>query len=216
MNKTWIYNLDDYQSIFGLTAQELQKRILDFPSGISSVNAELYAKGFYMVSADPAYQLTPEEMRIHAYEMLQTSIQQLEPDNNHFSLISKWRMSTEIFLSDYALGKKEGRYKVLNHPPFQPLENSFELLLCTDYLFTANSSSLPIQQMMEELCNLAMEVRIFPLPNLQSAVASELGPVMLALQNRNFGVEVRGVAYPERKEANAILRVWAKECTISN
>jgi hypothetical protein len=213
----WIYNLDDYQGIFGLNAQELQKRIIDFPGRISSVNAELYAKGYYMVSADPSYQLSPEEMRAHAYQILQTGIQNLDPNQDHSSLIAKWRVSVETFLSDYTLGKKEGRYKVLNHPPFHQLEHSFELLLCTDYLFnSAQSLTLSVQNIMDELCKLANEIRIFPLPNLQSVVAAELGPIMLSLQNRNFGVEVRGVEYPERKDANAVLRVWAKECTVNS
>ncbi len=222
--KNWIYNLSDYQQIFALTDQDLQKKTLDFASGISSVNAELYAQGQTIVSVDPNYRLSPKDMQVQARQILQDNITYLRQHLDSLpaphaafadTLIVQWRHSTEQFIADYELGKKQGRYLTIDYSPFTKLDQTFELLLCTDFLFNSTQSlKSSSQDIMNELCKLAVEVRIFPLPEVKTTVAAELGPIMLALQNRNFGVEIRAVNYPMRKDANAILRVWAKECEV--
>jgi len=202
--KSWIYNLADYRQIFALTDQDLQKKVLDFPGGISSVNAELYALGQQLVSADPAYSLPAKEMQNYARQVLRERLAAFgnQPGS---ALKAQWQHSTEQFLADYELGKKQQRYRAMALPPFAAVpDEPFELLLCADLLFT--------QELINELCKLATEVRIFPLPNNQTAVVQELGPMMLALQQRNFGVEIRVVNHPQRNHDNAMLRVWAKEC----
>ena len=40
--KNWVYNFTDYRQIFALTEQDLQKTVVDFPGGISSVNTLIY------------------------------------------------------------------------------------------------------------------------------------------------------------------------------
>lgn len=196
--KGWVYNLTDYRQIFGLTDQELQKSVVDYHAGISSVNAELYAAGKTMVSVDPAYHLSSKEMAGYAEEILKNTLLQggdlLTPE-----IVSRWRQSVEEFLVDYPIGKKQGRYR-------PTVTGTFELLLCTH---------LPRQNLMNELCLWAAEVRIFPLPTDKAGVAAELGPILLALQQRNFGVEIRAVNHLKRPDVNAMLRVWAKQCEIN-
>lgn len=223
--KDWIYNLDDYRQIFNLTDQEIQKGTLDYPGGVSSVNAELYALGQTIISAGPSYRLSPKEMQGHAKQILQNKITNLRQNVELLStpneqtinnVIQRWQLSTEQFLADYELGKKQGRYIVLDPPPFTTIEQTFELLLCTDFLFNkALSPTHSSQQLMDELCKLATEIRVFPLPDAKKIIAAELGPIMLDFQQRNYGIEVRAVNYPLRSDANAFLRIWAKECEVN-
>ena len=214
--RQWVYSLADYRQIFDLTDQDLQKTLLDFPSGISSVNAELYALGHSLVSADPIYNLSMQAMQAAVKQILQELIGNLAQNEDKEAIIQQWRHSSELFLSDYELGKKQGRYRVQSLPPFDKVEQTFELLLCPDFLFDSLISlEFSSQDIMNELCKLAAEVRIYPLPEAKTAVAAELGPIMLAFQQRNFGVEIRAVNYSIRNHNNAMLRIWAKECEVS-
>ena len=212
--KSWIYNLNDYRQIFALNEPDLQRKILDYPAGISSVNAELYALGRLIISGDPAYSLSPREMRDYASKVLRENIAAIDKSLQS-SLVAQWEQSLALFLADYETGKKQGRYRAMDLPPFSNVEETFELLLCTDFLFNPPASSGTAQEMMDELCKLAAEVRVFPLPQDKNAVAAELGPMMLALQQRNFGVEIRAVNYPPCNQASAMLRIWAKECEVN-
>lgn len=215
--RNWVYNLADYRQIFVLSEQDLQKTILDFPSGISSVNAELYALGHSIVSADPAYHLSAKEMQTRARQFLQEKLAQSRKQELADTVMTAWRQSCELFLADYELGKQQGRYRALSAPPTPPAEQTFEILLCTDFLFNSTAlSTYSPQDLINELCKLAVEIQVFPIPDAKTAVAAELGPIMLAFQQRNFGVEIRAVNFPERGNGSATLRIWAKECEVNN
>lgn len=217
IDRRWVYSLADYRRVFDLTEQDLQKKLLDFPSGISSVNAELHALGYSIISADPIYNLSIQAMQTEVKQILEQLIAQIGEHEHAETIILQWRQSTELFLADYELGKKQGRYRTHSLPPFEKVEQTFELLLCPDFLFDSLISlEFSSQDIMNELCKLAAEVRIFPLPEAKTAVAAELGPIMLAFQQRNFGVEIRAVNYPIRNHNNAMLRIWAKECEVSS
>ena len=215
--RRWVYNLADYRRVFDLTDQDLQKKLLDFPSGISSVNAELYALGQTLISADPIYNLSIQAMQTQVKQILEELTANLADHEQAETIILQWRQSTELFLADYELGKKQGRYRTHSLPPFDKVEQTFELLLCPDFLFDSLISlEFSSQDIMSELCKLATEVRIYPLPEAKTAVAAELGPIMLAFQQRNFGVEIRAINYPVRNHSNAMLRIWAKECEVNS
>lgn len=203
---SWIYSLDDYRQIFALNEQELHKRILDYPGGINSVNAQCHALGYPLISGDPLYQLTPQAIAGHADEVLQSLIK-----NNPLAekeVRQQWRQNLEQFLADYELGKRQGRYIDISQPQLPAGEEFFDILLCTDLIFNA--------EIMAQLCKMAAEIRVFPLPNEKSEIESQLGPTMLAFQQRNFGVEIRAVNYPQRQGATAMLRIWAKECEVNS
>ena len=215
--RRWVYSLADYQQVFDLKDQDLEKKILDFPSGISSVNAELYAQGHTIVSADPLYNLSIQAMKVQVKQILEELIADLEKHELAEKIIFQWRHSAELFLADFELGKKQGRYRALALPPFDQVEQTFDLLLCPDFLLDSLVSlEYSSQDIMNELCKLAIEVRIYPLSEAKNKVAAELGPIMLAFQQRNFGVEIRAVNYPIRNHSNAMLRIWAKTCEVGS
>ena len=98
-----------------------------------------------------------------------------------------------------------------------PFENfSFDLAISTNYLF----SSISPQgtdfhlQCIRELTRVAKEVRIFSLMDRDGQPSPLIGPVLLGLQQANYGVEIRTVDYQLQQGDQAMLRVWALECVV--
>jgi hypothetical protein len=224
----WIYSFADYRQMFDLQDSDLTKRILDYPGGISSFNADLYAKGqqSHVISADVLYHLSPEEIRRKADDIFhQTKLYlQSHPDRLRTSdeqslanLLKVWEKNKDSFLNDYAEGKRTGRYiySASSHLPFN--NQQFELALCSDLMFNSQAQEeFGPMKIVDELCRVANEVRVFPLLNEKGDITESLGVVMATLHQRNFGVEIREVSYHELKGGNAMLRVWAKECIVEN
>ena len=221
----WVYSLLDYRQMFDLSDQDLSKTILDFPGGISSFNAEMTALGHKVVSGDQFYDLNEEDMTKHAHVLFEENeahfmahkdALQNNDDETINAILGEWRQSKDHFLQDYLIGKEKGRYQVMELPTLPPMEHHFDLALCSDFLFhTQTPDHFSRIQLVSELCRVAHEVRIYPLMDESGNMMVEtLGPVMLDLHKQNFGVEVREVPYMKLKGANAMLRVWAKECAV--
>lgn len=220
----WVYNMADYRQMFDLVDEELQKEILDYPGGISSFNAQMHELGHHVVSGDEAYQFNPEEIKNYAENVFQADEAHLRKHLESLKLrdekaidaiLQLWHDAKDKFLQDYEKGKQEGRYQSIGLPKFPYEFHHFKLALCSDMLFhTQLSEHISPQVLMNELCRVAEEVRVFPLLNEKGEIADDLGPVMLELQQQNFGIEVREVPYEQHKGGDAMLRVWAKECVI--
>ncbi|EKD76876.1 MAG: putative cytosolic protein [uncultured bacterium] len=215
----WVCNLTDYVAMYDLSKSDLQKSIVDFPAGISSVNVEANAEGAHIISVDPFYNLTPEKMFIHAEAILQENIAYLNKTKGRLKeetmldhVIHLWKNSERNFLADYEKGKSEKRYQYAALPKLPFSFHQFELALCTDFLFHHALSSDDIVRVFQALSHVALEVRFYPLLNHSGKMTDELGPFLLWLQKNNFGTEVRQVPYEIQKGGNAMLRVWSQEC----
>ncbi|MCH9769599.1 MAG: hypothetical protein K0U12_01855 [Gammaproteobacteria bacterium] len=220
----WVYNFHDYCQMFDLNDQDLNKLILDYPGGVSSFNAYMHRHGHKVVSGDEAYDHDRQAMQEHADELLAVSEKHLQNYADRLRVSDKvalaaiadaWEVSKTEFLEDYASGVKEQRYRPMScvDLPFKDFE--FELALCSDLLFHSRAcSNATPDQIVLELSRIAHEVRVFPLLNEKGETPESLGPVLLALQERNFGVEIREVPYEQHKGSNAMLRVWAKACVV--
>lgn len=93
---------------------------------------------------------------------------------------------------------------------------AFDLALCPDYLFTDEENQnvdFHLKQI-HELARVAKEVRIFPLSDSQGFPSPLLGPVLLGLQQENYGIEVRDVTTFLHPKGSAMLRVWAQQCHV--
>lgn len=93
---------------------------------------------------------------------------------------------------------------------------SFDLALCPDYLFADEeyqNIEFHLQQIIE-LCRVAKEVRIFPLGEVDGVPSPLLGPVLLGLQQDNYGIEIKDVTTPLHPDGSAMLRVWAQQCHV--
>lgn len=219
---SWIYSLADYRLMFDLSEKELTKRILDFPGGISSFNAEMHALDHQVISADRIYNLQQAEMLdlgeqlfVQSEEQLRSNIDALENPKSLEDVIVNWDSSKTTFLMDYTLGREQGRYQEACLPKLPFKDDQFQLALCSDFLFHLQArEGFDAKLLIAELCRVSTEARIFPLMNEAGQIAEKLGPIMLLLQQNNFGIEVRQVKYPYRKGSNAMLRIWQRECIV--
>ncbi len=220
----WVYNLADYHRIFDLSDVDLSKSILDYPGGISSFNVEMQALGHQVVSADASYDLTLSAMQQQAQAIISHNEEYLRTHQDYLKdsseaamgqIIQVWRDNMQAFLADYKMGRSQGRYKKMTLPKLSAADHEFQLALCSDMLFHSQLHRISsIESLVSELCRAAHEVRIFPLLNEKGEMTEVLGPLMLTLQQQNYGVEVREVPYEKKKGGNAMLRIWATKCVV--
>jgi ubiquinone/menaquinone biosynthesis C-methylase UbiE len=116
----------------------------------------------------------------------------------------------ETFLDDYELGKRNGRYIDAGLPALPFADNSFDLALCSHFLFLY-SDQLSKQfhlQSIHEMCRIAREVRIFPLLALDNRPSPHL-PESLAQLNPLFESSIEKVPYEFQRGGNRMLRIRA-------
>lgn len=209
----WIYSLADYRKMFALTDADLSRTILDYPGGISSFNAEVYAQGYSIQSADPCYHIAADDM-VHFVDDVIAHNQTQLAAADQTQVVQAWQQSKAQFLADYALGQQQGRYQVMDLPLLPVADQRYQLMLCPNLMFTKRLELLNSEQIIIELCRVAEEVRIFPVVNDEGELSESLGPLLLTLQQRNYGVEIREVGYQQYHNGNVMLRLWARECVV--
>lgn len=131
-----------------------------------------------------------------------------------------YKLPVDEYRSMFDLSSDDLKMRLLDYSPTNgehslPLEDfSFDFALSANYLFAglAGQTVDTTVQIIRELARVAKDVRIFPLVDRLGLPSSMLGPVLLKLQEENYGVEIRDVAYQLQPLGHAMLRVWAKQC----
>lgn len=214
----WGRNFDEYVGMFSLNENDLSCRILDCAGGPSSFNCELAKRGVNAVSCDPLYEFSRDEIERRIEETYEEIIRQLDENRDDYvwrdfagpEEVGKTRMAAmRIFLDDLDRGKRENRY--LPHAlPELPFKNaSFDLALCSHFLFTY-SGRLDLKfhyDSIKEMCRVAKEVRIFPVLDIKGTVSEHLTPVSKMLEDNGFLVELLKVDYEFQKGANKVLLI---------
>lgn len=216
----WGRSLDEYIRMFDLTADELKLKILDCAGGPASFNAEMMRKGYKVISCDPIYQFSADEIAQRIQETYQTVIDGAKATQEYYvwqdiqspEHLGQIRMAAmQQFLEDLPLGIQQERY-ITAELPILPFDTEqFDLAICSHFLFTY--SDLLSQDFhlasIQELCRVAGEVRIFPLLNQYSREISPLLPsVIKELAAQGYNVETKHVPYEFQKGGNKMLRVW--------
>ena len=170
----WGRSFTEYVGMFSLTAADLEKRILGCGDGPASFNATMHAKGRRVVSVDPLYQFSGEQIRGRVREAYNTILDQLIANQVAYvwttiaSPQDLGRVRLEAmaeFLRDFLRGKGEGRYLPHELPELPFTDGEFDLALSSHLLFTY-SKQLSVDfhcRAVLEMCRVAREVRIFPL-----------------------------------------------------
>ena len=214
----WGRSFDEYRDMFMLTDADLQKRILGCGDGPASFNAILTKAGGNVVSADPVYRFTADQIRSRVREVYPEIMSEVSknPDDYVWESIrdiehlGKVRMEAmELFFDDYEQGKQTGRYINASLPELPFENNAFDLALCSHYLFLY-SGHVSLQEhilSMKELCRVANEVRVYPLVTLEGKPSGHLDPVVAELQNVGVDVSFHKVRYCFQKGAEEMLVV---------
>ncbi|MFI4918140.1 MAG: hypothetical protein ACHP65_01130 [Legionellales bacterium] len=221
----WGHGVDDYREMFDLTHDEMNSRILEYGCGASAVNRQQTQANHAVVSCDPLFVLDKDTLSSKVTMIFAAMAEEVKTEAAQFdfsrsgsfdNLLVARRQGIDQFFTDYDQGKAQGRYLGVTdyHLPFDDF--SFDFALSAHYLFAdLDDQTVDFHlAVIRELARVAKEVRIFPLIDREGKTSEFLGSVLLGLQQENYGVEVREVAFHLHKSGNAMLRVWAQQCNI--
>jgi hypothetical protein len=214
----WGRSLAEYRSMFNLSGTDLNAKILGCGDGPASFNAEMTELGHSVVSIDPIYQFSAEQIEQRVRATYEPVISQVKENPDRYiwqnfrdaDELGKARLvAMEKFLSDYESGKMAGRYLDQSLPTLEFADDQFDLCLCSHLLFLYSEQlSLDFHLVgIHELLRIAPEVRIFPLLKLDCEPSPYLEVVMKELANKGYNAQVQSVAYEFQKGGNQMLNI---------
>ena len=214
----WGRSYDEYVSMFSLTKDDLNHNILGCADGPSSFNCGLTKRGGHIISADPLYRYTQEQIAQRIKDTRNEVLDQTRKNEHEFMWstirsveeLGRIRMSAmEEFLGDYEEGQKEGRYIPESLPSLPFADKQFQLALCSHFLFLY-SGHLDLDfhlDSIHEMCRVACEVRIFPLLQLGTQPSPHVGPVIKDMEGFGYRTEIVEVEYEFQRGGNKMLKI---------
>jgi hypothetical protein len=130
--------------MFSLSERDLEGHILGCGDGPASFNAELSQNGGRIMSFDPIYQFSADEIRGRIQRVYPGMIAELARNAEQYYWTSfkdpghlgSVRMSAmNRFLDDFEKGLDEGRYIEASLPELPFFDDEFDLALCSHLLF---------------------------------------------------------------------------------
>ena len=214
----WGRSFEEYRRMFALSENDLSERILGCADGPASFNAGLTKGGGKIVSIDPLYRFSREEIRRRIDQVFDTVLSETRKNVHEFvwgtipsveALGRTRRKAMDDFLDDYPGGVNEGRYIDAALPELPFLEKEFDLALCSHYLFLYSPHlSLDFHVgSIRELCRVAREVRIFPLLELGAVPSRHLDEIYKKLQEQEYTVSIIPVEYEFQRGGNRMMKV---------
>jgi hypothetical protein len=215
----WGRSFDEYRRMFALSDHDLDRRILDCAGGPAAFNAAMNRRGTPIVSCDPVYQFSAAEIARRIDETYPVIVRGVAEDRDRYvwgdihspEHLGEVRLAAmQQFLADFEQGLRERRYIAAELPnlPFNP--GQFDLALCSHFLF---SYSVPLswdfhRAAIAQLCEIAREVRLFPLLDNHSGQTSiHLDPAIAYLQDGGYHVEICPVNYQFQQGGDRMLRI---------
>lgn len=172
-------SFDEYIKMFSLTPDDLNLKILDCGGGPSSFNAEMTKREKKVISIDPIYNLSADDIEIRINETYDDVINQTRVNADKFI----WQNISSVeelgricmaamkqFLDDYEQGKICGRYIYTELPSLPFTDKEFDIALSSHFLFLYSSNlSLDFhRKAINEMVRVAREILIFPLINVNA------------------------------------------------
>ncbi|GMK39632.1 hypothetical protein PCCS19_26860 [Paenibacillus sp. CCS19] len=172
---------EEYKRMFDLPDQLEGKRILDIAGGASSFTAECNSKGIPAMAVDPRYAYAPEIVLADARAEIETSTEKLRSlahrfDWSYYGNIDQHRAgrleSFHRFAADFSASDASERYAAGALPELPYANQSFDLVLCSHFLFLYADqfdSSFHERAVLDmiRVCRPGGQVRIYPLLSLR-------------------------------------------------
>jgi len=216
----WGRSYDEYCRMFALTATDLGGRLLGCGDGPASFNAAATRGGTSIVSCDPIYEFDSEQIRRRIDETVEEILEQTRRNYTEFvwteiASVEELRRvrldAMQQFLADYEVGKSEGRYIEASLPALPFADQSFDLALCSHFLFLySDQLGEPFHDTaVLELARVAREVRIFPLLALGGAQSPFVPTLTASLRKSGYAVTLERVPYEFQRGGNEMMRIIA-------
>jgi len=206
--------------MFALSDADLNGIILGCGDGPASFNAEAAARGHSVVSCDPIYRFTPDQIRQRIRETTAVVLEQTRRNQHEFVWTSirsveqlrELRLtSMRTFLEHFETHGRRGRYVAaeLPHLPFSAA--TFGLALCSHFLFLYSEQLTEDFHVaaISEMARVGAEARIFPLLALGGARSNHVAAVSVRLQQAGFTVLIERVDYEFQRGGNEMMSVRA-------
>lgn len=214
----WGRSFSEYQEIFSLSKDDLEKSILGCGDGPASFNAQLSRRGGNVVSVDPTYEFTVDQLKSRIDQAFDEIMPQVIDNKDRFVWerirsvedLGHVRMSAmNEFIEDFQAGKASGRYLAESLPDLSFKDKQFDLALCAHYLFLYSEHVSLAQHIasIKELCRVAKEVRIYPLVSLNGKESPHLNQTIAALNELGLACTLVDVEYRFQKGATQMLVV---------
>jgi len=217
----WGRSYDEYVAMFALSERDLGGRILGCGDGPAAFNSVLTKRGGRVISADPAYQFSADEIRERIAATYPVVMEETRRNRHEFvwrnfasiAELGRVRMAAmEEFLADYPAGRRGGRYLAAGLPILPFGDREFALALCSHFLFLYSehlSEEFHLRSI-AELCRVAREARIFPLLELGAVKSRHLDPVLARLAAEGFEARIETVPYEFQRGGDRMLSVSRK------
>ncbi len=214
----WGRGYDEYLRYFSLGESELSGRILDCAGGPSDFTAEMNRRGHHVVAADPLYAFSQAEIARRIDETRPVVMEQAERNVAYFvwdeigsvEALGKIRSETmNRFLADLPAGLAAGRYLPEALPNLSLPDDSYDLALCSHYLFLySEQADLETHwSAVREMLRIAKEARFFPVISLRGQRSPHLDPIIERCREQGWKTTVEKVAYEFQRGGNEMLRV---------
>ncbi len=218
----WGRSFDEYRSMFALTAEDLTTKIVGCGDGPASFNAEAARRGSAVVSCDPVYRYDVDQLRARIASTYDEILEQTRRNADEFvwssirsvDELGRVRMAAmNDFLDDYTAGKSQGRYLDAELPNLPFPDASFDLALCSHFLFlyTTQLGEAFHGAAIREMCRVANEVRIFPLLALGGTRSPFVDRMADEFGNQGFRVSIEAVPYEFQRGGNQMMRIRRHE-----
>jgi hypothetical protein len=214
----WGRSFDEYRRMFALTDEDLQMRIIDCGGGPAGFASEATRRGTHVVACDPLYQWDTRQIRERIAATSVNILEQTRQNQDEFvwnsitsvEELGEIRMTAmEAFLDDYDAGRLQGRYVNAGLPALPFADRSFELALCSHFLFlyTTQLSDTFHRAAIAEMCRVATEVRVFPLLALGGGTSPLVEQVSAERRRAGFDVSIEEVPYEFQRGGNEMMRI---------
>ncbi|HXA78786.1 MAG TPA: hypothetical protein VNV41_16750 [Candidatus Acidoferrales bacterium] len=214
----WGRSYDEYLRMFDLGKDDLRRKILGCADGPASFAAGMSKRGRTVVSCDPLYECDAGQIRRRIDATYEDVLAQTRHNQNKFvweritSLDELGRVRLEAmseFLDDYDQGRVAGRYVAGSLPDLPFAESSFELALCSHFLFFySDLFTMEFhRRAVDELCRVAREVRIFPLVDYDAEPSPWVAPTVDHLKKVGRSVSIESVPYEFQRGGNEMMRI---------
>lgn len=204
--------------MFMFSDADLHLRILGCADGPASFNTEATRRGSTVVSSDPLYRLKAVQIRDRIAATCDQVLDQTRRNAEQFvwdavasvEALGQIRMAAmQDFLEDYDRGKAVGRYVDAELPTLPFANASFDLALCSHFLFlyTAQLDEAFHRSAIREMCRVASEVRIFPLLTLGGQRSPYVECSTEEARHAGFDVSIEDVPYEFQRGGNQMMRI---------
>lgn len=214
----WGRSFDEYRRMFALSDGDLRLSIVGCADGPASFNAEATRRGLRVVSCDPIYHFDAAQIEARIAATYDTILEQTRRNADAFvwdtirsvDELAEVRMAAmRDFLHDYTAGKADGRYREAELPTLPFADVSFDLALCSHFLFlyTARLGEAFHEASIREMCRVAADVRIFPLLTVDGTRSPYVDRSVEELRRSGLDVSIEHVPYEFQRGGNQMLRI---------